>query len=243
VLAVVWVGIGVHLASRYRDIAGDAANDGRNLALAAEQSVEGMIARIDQTLLFLRAARATDRQHFDPQSWLRDAPAMPGGFAVSVLGRDAITLSSAAPSDGLFISEPLPQRVGGKWTVQFSRNTFAADGSVDGIVQLSVDPEWLTRLYEKLNIGQGSLLVLDINGIVLSRAPNPADSIGQSVRASKVMALTLAEGQGSIREVSPLDGLDRFISFRRLPGYPLIVGVGLNADEVFAPYAQERLAY
>jgi diguanylate cyclase (GGDEF)-like protein len=263
-IVVLWISIGTHLAQMRDEGASAATRDDQNLAYAAEQSIDGMINGIDQLLIFIRAARAADPQRFDIDSWIAGARSVQNDFQLAMIDRlgrlqpnrhnavaDPIDLSDRShflaqrdsPVDGLFISEPLLLRSTGKWSLQFSRKITAADGSFDGIVVLSLDPSWLTRLYDTLDIGGGALMVVGTDGTVRARAPSSSQGMGQNILGSELIERASDADRGSFRTVSRLDGVDRFVSFRRLSDYPLIVSVGLNAEDVFAPYLQERLKY
>jgi signal transduction histidine kinase/CheY-like chemotaxis protein/HPt (histidine-containing phosphotransfer) domain-containing protein len=263
-IVVVWGSIGAHLVAERDEVAKDAATNSVNLAYAAEQGIDGMIAGIDQTLLFIRAAHAADPQRFDIDSWIADIRAAPEAFKIAIIDRNGMLQPglhnwATAPidlsdrlhfrfhmnnqADVLFISEPILLRATGKWAVQFSRKLTAADGSFDGTVVLSLDPDWFTRLYGALNIGQGVLTVVGTDGIVRARASSSDLGMGQNIESSNLMKLALTADHGSVRSVSPVDGLERFLGFRRLPDYPLIVAVGLSADDVFASNLHDRLDY
>ena len=267
IVVVMWLSIGAHLLEVHDKTTTDAIKEASNLAYAAEQSIDGMVAGIDQTLLFIRTARSLDPEHFNIDKWMDGANFPRGDFMIAIIDRNGmlqpnqhnaiqapIDLSDRShflaqknnPSaDVLFVSEPILLRSTGKWSVQFSRELTAADGSFDGTVVLSLDPAWLTRLYDTLDIGHGRLMVVGTDGIVRAVAPVSGDGLGQNVGLANQHPneTALATEHGSFRLLSRLDGEDRFISFRRLPGYPLVVSVGLNAQEVFASYYRERLVY
>ena len=100
-IVVVWGSIGAHLVAKRADLAEDAATNGGNLAYAAEQSIEGMIAGIDQTLRFIRIVHAADPQRFDIDSWFANVRDMPGSFKVAIIDRNGmLQRSSLNPAAG-----------------------------------------------------------------------------------------------------------------------------------------------
>ncbi len=263
-IVVVWVAIGIHLVQEHADKAKNAVRDSSNLAFAAEQSIGGMIAGIDQLLLSIRTAHAADPRHFDIDTWIAGARVAGGDSAIAIVDRNGMLQPNAhhparlpldisdrshfrfqktSSADTLFVSEPLLLRTTGKWSVQFSRKIIAPDGSFDGIVVLSLDPSWLTRLYATLNVGEGALMVVGDDGVVRARASSSMLGMGQNIRFSELVEGSAAADHGSFRSASPLDGVERFVSFRRLPDYPLTVSVALNAEQAFAPYVRDRLTY
>lgn len=263
-VVMLWITINTHLAQVRDEKASAAARDSRNLAYAAEQSIDGMISGIDQLLMFIRAARAADPAGFDIDSWIAGTRSTQNDFQLAIIDRhgvlqpnrhnavaETIDLSDRShfraqrdsPDDKLFVSQPLLLRSTGEWSLQFSRKITAADGSFDGIVVLSLDPSWLTRLYGALDVGRGALMVVGTDGVVRARAPSSGQGMGQSILSSDLIKRASKSDHGSFRSVSPLDGMDRFVSFRRFSGYPLIVSVGLTAEDIFAPYLRERLQY
>jgi diguanylate cyclase (GGDEF)-like protein len=265
-IAVLWGGISIHLVQVHKDSASEAVLEASNLAYAAEQSIGGMVAEIDQTLLFIRAARATDPQSFDIDSWITIARSNRNNFQIGIVDRHGMPqpnkhnamatpidflgslhfreqLNSA--DDLLYIAEPLLSRSTGTWSLEFIREITAADGSFDGTLVLSINPAWLTRPYDALDVGKGALMVTGVDGVVRARTSSSGLGIGKKIRSSTPHLITAASGatHGSFRSVSPLDGVDRFVSFRRLQNYPLIVSVGLDADRAFASYLRERQKY
>ncbi len=178
----------------------------------------------------------------DQDGVLQPSPRNPAANPIKPMGRDYFRSQLNSPEDRLFISEPLRARTGG-WVLRFGRRIRARDGSFGGIVMLSLDPYWLTRLYGTLDIGQGALMLLGTDGIVRARASSSGLGMGQDIHLSSLMEQARAMDHGSFRSVSPLDGLERIVSFRRLLDYPLLVSVGLNAAEVLAQYQRERWHY
>jgi hypothetical protein len=103
----------------------DAGQDSSNLADAAEQSIEDMIAGIDQTLLFIRMARLTDPLRFDLESWVTVAQAVQGSFGIAIADRRGILW----PTQLATAATPID-----------SRGLIDADGSFDGIVVCRRNP-------------------------------------------------------------------------------------------------------
>ncbi len=132
---------------------------------------------------------------------------------------------------GRFVSAPLVTRTTGERIVNFSARFDAADGSLVGIVSVSLLSAYFERFYADLVSDEPGLAVNLFNrdGAIYMRwplVPNAPERLG---KASPVMArVAHGESAGQIRGVSSVDGEDRFIGFKQIGAYPLFVGTGMN---------------
>ena len=264
-IGLLWAGIGFNLWHEYRAAEMQAAKDSANLARAFDENITRTVEAIDQKLLFLR-----DAYRIDPVGFARGSWASEHGFLdelhvqVSVAGADGTVLwSNLGPfapdlsigdrthflvqknssGDALFISRPVLGRVSNKRTVQFTRKLLAPDGTFAGVAVVSLDPYYLSRFYESISIGNGSILLSTTDGIVLARAPHGDALIGADLPADTAARVLRDPRADGYRAVSGIDHVDRIFNSRRLDHYPLIVSVGLAAEDVFAPYHRNRRLY
>ena len=264
-IAVVWLSIGFHLKQEYAAITAGAERESGNLALAAEANVVGMIGSIDQAILFIRDAYISDPAKFDLPALSPDARAAAlKAFEIVVVGPDGQLLASSGGtdlpsigraswtnadvledhhSDALFMSEPVLGTDPSTWSINFSRRIVAADGTLRGAVVVSLDSYWLTRLYDTLDIGHGALMLIGDDGIVRARASSTGQGTVQNIKSSDLFAGAMVKDHGVLRSSSPLDGVDRIVSFRQLAQYPLILSVALDAEEVYGRYFHDRRNY
>ncbi|MEO8713831.1 MAG: hypothetical protein ABI369_02345, partial [Acetobacteraceae bacterium] len=264
-LGVVWGGIFHHLGEQRSEIAARAARTSMNLAHAAAGDIGRTIAGIDEAMLFLRAAYVAAPEHFDIAAWARgvaatDQPVFQysitdarGWLLASSLGTPATPLDLSgfepvrvqlnARDDVLFISKPVIGRVSHRQSIQFTRRIVGADGSFLGVLVFSVDPDRLVGLYREMDLGRGALGLVGLDAILRARAPDGQDLIGHDLSQSPVFALALKHKGGTVTIASPLDGVHRITSFRRVAGYPLFVTIGLDEKEVFAAFERYRRQY
>ena len=264
-VALIWASIAIHLHEKSAESLRQATSDTQNYAHAFEQNIVRTLDAIDQTLLFVRELYARDPAHFDLTTWARNRQFVRGlTFQISVIDRDGILIQSnlgrvAAPvdlsdrphvraqrdssDDQLFISPPLVGRVSGKVSLNASRKILDAEGRYAGTVVVSIDPYDITRFYETLDIGDGVVLLVGDDGIVRARAPTIANTLGRMLDAAAKARLVGGPVSGSFVSKSPVDGVVRLLSFRRVTDYPLTVAVGLALDEVYAGYERERVEY
>ncbi|HET8760010.1 MAG TPA: cache domain-containing protein [Nitrospiria bacterium] len=89
-------------------------------------------------------------------------------------------------------------------------------GRVQTVVMAALDLGWLNRLVESASLPPGSVLtVVDRNGTVLLRQPDPGRWVGLSQAALPSIQTILREKEGVTRE-RDADGVDRLVAFTTL---------------------------
>jgi signal transduction histidine kinase len=257
VLCIWGVAAGVIVAQR--DAALEAARvNASNLSAAfAEEthlvmdSVAGAMAQIVES--FKKQGDA-----FDVHDWTRLMPAQ--ATHITIIGPDgrrvASTLSSDAssadlsdrkhfrihvddPQHGLYISEPVIGRLTHQVSIQVTSRLERLDGSFGGVLLISLDPESLTSLHRKIDLGKTGIISLNgADGLVRARFTSTGDQkpseIGASVAGTQAYHDFAKYDGGAYVSTSPVDHVARLLNWRRVKGYPLFVAVGLGKDEALA---------
>jgi hypothetical protein len=162
--------------------------------LSIEHSKTIAFKGIDRAMLLLREAYERDPAGFDLGEWTKRT-AIVGDLTlrVTVVGADGFTIETTqldadptferiylgdrehflaqvdGKADDLFIGQPLTGRLSGKWTVQTSRRLRHPDGSFAGTIEASLDPAFVERFFEAVDLGpQGSVLLRRRDGVVLA---------------------------------------------------------------------------
>ena len=172
----------------------------RDLSEVLEQSISGIVLRVDLTLLNTvaeveqRLAGGEDgasldrslRRQFESQSdldSLRVADA--AGNVVSGIGVDSSAPISVADRDyfrrarddlqaGLIISEPLLGRISGKWVINLVRRVNRPDGSFGGVVYAVIALERIRELFRGVDVGPHGLVGFrDLDFKVIARRSGP----------------------------------------------------------------------
>jgi PAS domain-containing protein len=207
---VLLAGLWVTLVSRVRGERAEAleAEFGRNtnLALALDVQTQQLIQGIDQFLVLMRH----QAEHAPPRVPLTElvAPAFAGTRSITLMGvfdarGDALesvsefTATNAAdrplfqyhrdnPSRDLLVSAPVLGRISGRWVITFSRRVTRPDGGFGGMVLISLEPRYLTSLFE-----QTASRPLDVGADTREqhhpRPARPVTSFGSDISGSQLM--------------------------------------------------------
>lgn len=160
---------------------------------------------------------------------------------VNLADREHVQVHMQGGQDQLFISKPVLGRVSKKWSLQITRRINRPDGSFGGVVVVSMDPQYFTRLYHQIDVGRhGVITLVGADGVARVRRTGDMDAMGEQVAGGKVYAAMLAQGSGTIEAVSKVDGRERLYAFQKLRDYPLFAAVGIDLEERLAPYYRER---
>jgi len=242
-----------------------------NLARAFEEHIRRTVKEIDQTLLVLKRGYESDPQRFALWEWparellLQDLSVQiaiadrdgtivgttegPAPVAASVRNDDLFNYHLEHADNLLFFGKPATGRGAGNWSLPLSRRLAAPDGSFAGVLIVSLNPSYLARFYEAVDLGPGgTVMLVGRDAIVRARVTmsrgastgtRPNLTIGESVN----LQLPKGVGTRTVHVQSGLDNVPRLFSFSVLRDYPLIVGVGLADEYLFADYnvSRERL--
>ncbi|MGO4304162.1 sensor domain-containing diguanylate cyclase [Cupriavidus sp. RAF12] len=265
VLAVAIAGLGaVALMQMRRDAIEHASQASSNLALTLERSITrnlqiyelsihgvtdavqdpqimALTPSVRQRLLFDWSMNAEDMgsllvtdAHGDLVLDSRIWPPRP----VNVADRDYFQAHLKSPTAGVFVSQPFqPRMTADNKSIGISRRLSAPDGSFAGIVVGTLRLNYFRKLFDGMILGpRGSLTLVHTDGTIVMRRPYEDASIGRNISSSPSFAPLLKGENDTFLGTAALDGMERLYSFRRVPGFPLIVVVGLSVDDVLAPW-------
>src|ERR1700704_3714111 len=211
VIAMIWIGVIVKYSEDRQADQREAERTNHNFAMVFEENVLRSIGEIDKALLYLRRTVETRKDTTDfntivsttdvlseiiVQVAIIDAhgiarasnvgpqPAPPTDLS----DRDHFKVHLNTAADELFISKPVIGRISGKWSVQFSRRFSNGDGSFAGVVVASLNPEHLTKFYDKIDFGSAaSISLIGVDGVVRSSGGSANGfALGQDLSHSKL---------------------------------------------------------
>jgi signal transduction histidine kinase/DNA-binding NarL/FixJ family response regulator len=254
-IVLIWTALFLYLSGQRIGLLDGGRTNTANLAHAFEESLSRTIREIDQTLLYVRALRTHEGNNVDLRPWIESTDpenrlaaqiSMTDQFGIVTLSNlhqpsKRIDLSDRPhfrhfadhPDDHLYVSVPVLGRVSSVMTIQFVRMLMTPSGGFDGIIVLSILPDYLVRLYSAVDIGKdGRIAMIGLDGIIRARAGG-ASAVGQSA-TGPVVEMARHADSGQFRWIDPDDNVARIGSFRRVAGYPFIVAIEMSERELGA---------
>gem|GEM_PF-1566560 len=262
-LGVCWIAISLYLVDQRNHTTESAEQNGANLARAFEEQIARSIKSVDQALLFVRAQFQREPDTFDLQTWgqndyylrdlavqlaiinangfLRASNADTSAAAVDLSDREHFRFHVNRPTDDLFISKPVLGRVTNKWTIQLTRKLRKPDGSFGGVLVASIDPGYLSKFYESIDVGRGGgITLIGTDGIIRARGARSGDDLGKEITSKFLLDLAAQKPAGTYLGAGAVDGVPRLVSYRKVKDFPLIVTVALDPVEIYASFNESR---
>jgi diguanylate cyclase (GGDEF)-like protein/PAS domain S-box-containing protein len=231
-----------------------------------EQNTVDVLERIDRTLLFLRKSFEDDPVHFDLRAWAtRTSLVSDETLQLTLIGADGYQAASTTDYRGpplylgdrehflkqldpavdkLFISEPVIGRASGKMSLQFSRRLRGPDGSFAGVIVISIDPNFIGRFHQAVNIGaNGSVVLRNLDGVILAAQGLSGNAVGRQVKQQPFLDALAQSRSGHYWGGGAVDGNNRLVSFRTSEKFPLIFSIGLAENEILNEYRKHRTIY
>lgn len=244
--------------SEREELIAAAVKQNSNLAVAYEEHLTRTLKGLDSVLLFVRHEYLRVGRTMDVAKYVADGIIDDRLFSIlSVTDEYGNVILSSKPiapvsyadreffsvhqlrrgRDDLHISVPVLGRVSGTWQVPISRPVIRADGSFAGVIVLSVDPGYFTRFYQKADIGvQGLVTLVGLDGITRARRVGDALSFGDDMSGTMLMREQARSNIGNFLGQGRIDSTPRYISYRTLSGYPLLLAVGTSQSEVLTEF-------
>jgi len=239
-----------------------------DLAQVLEQSLSGLVLRVDLTLLNTveemekRLAKGGDEaeinaylrrqtEHHSELDGLRVVDAegrivygssLAPGPAISVADRDFFIHAKDDAGAGLIISKPVIGRISGKWTVILARRVNRPDGSFGGIVSAMILLERFEGIFKALDIGaKGIVSFRDRDLEMIAHYPPDATVGNRTVSKQFIGAIDRAPEAGTYVARTGADQVERMVSYRRVGHYPGYLIVAIAIDDYLGEWHKDSL--
>ncbi|WP_205962843.1 hybrid sensor histidine kinase/response regulator [Pararobbsia silviterrae] len=203
-----------------------------------------------------RAIRARERTLHDAMTEIGGG--YPQVAAISVLGVDGDLLASSrfypAPNESIKQREdfreirarrpkpnfslPMLGRLTGLVIFDTGMGRSAPNGAFLGAVMIALRQDYFRSFYADLVSNNDALLIglYRDDGGLLARYPEVRPGTNPAPNTAFVAALASGQQAGHLRMRSTIDGVERYLSYRRVGDYPLYVSVGYAHAAIFAQW-------
>jgi diguanylate cyclase (GGDEF)-like protein/PAS domain S-box-containing protein len=255
IIGTVWMVTYERIAFEREDDIAHAIKETENLALALEQHAVRTIRGVDLTLLLLKQEYEDEGGTIAPDL-LQKAAQIDSSYSflgivnadgdlvrstgefkrINVADRDYFQHHQHSVDTGLRIGGLHKGRVTGSHNMQLSRRVETRGGGFGGVVVAGVDPNYFHLFYSKVDLGEDSLVQLvGLDGIARARRTGTSVAAGADLSGTTLLKLAAQSDKGSFLARGRIDGVQRYVSFRVLREYGLIVSAGKSVQQVLAP--------
>ncbi len=153
---------------------------------------------------------------------------------LSVADRDYFAFHQSSPGDRIFIGSVERGRVTGKLNFRVTRRINNADGSFAGVVLATVNPQAFSGYYQQQAGGSqnSATLIGTLDKKIRARVPEPANDYWQVPLVSVLWDRLQEAPAGSYQNTSPVDGVERLFSYKKVGELPLVMVTGFSESDI-----------
>jgi two-component system, NtrC family, sensor kinase len=142
---------------------------------------------------------------------------------------------------GTFIGEVVKAKLGSlHFFVVSGRRLGNGIGDFNGIIAVTVMPQHFSEFYRKLSRGQDAFALLRTDGTALARYPEvPLENLNVQPSPELADAIVNRPQGGIFVATSPIDGMERRIGIRQVPGFDLYVASAIDTAAISAAFWKE----
>jgi PAS domain S-box-containing protein len=180
----------------------------------------------------VKSVFVVDRQGFGINS---SRPDFVHGLAMS--GRPFFRHFADGARDELFISAPEKARVDAQWTFYVSVRLLDSAGQFRGVLVAAISIEYFESLYDSISLDSVSrIMLLNNEGVLLAgKPPGQANLVLVGITPAALAALR--ESSDGVLVNSEEHGAGkRFVAYRQVAKYPLMIGAAVDEDEALIPW-------
>ncbi|HTS54545.1 MAG TPA: PAS domain S-box protein, partial [Burkholderiales bacterium] len=161
----------------------------------------------------------------------------------SLADQPFITAHRSGTASGLYVSDAFRRRGDGMWTIVLSSGIRGPRGEFMGVVAAELDLDYFRRFYAGIAPGPGRVVNLfGRNGQLLAHYPGGGADVGRSFTDQPLFQPPESGTPASTAILhSPADGRDEIYASKAVPGFPLVVGVGMDESLALDPWRTQAV--
>ena len=263
-IAAIWILIQLRINFEYRAETDSILRQNANLTRAFEESVRQNMRAIDDILMFLKTEYESHGTiTAEMLTRIKNARHIPV-VHISIINNRGIIVSSLLPQllsmdvsgseyfqafrqgdyDKPYFAKPVIGRATKKWLFHVSRRLNKSDGSMDGAINIGVDPIYFAQFFSQMALGKDySIALIGKDGFIRTRQTSASTEVGTDVRNDSFFSRLQGAERGAFVDTTILDAKRRIFTYRTLPDYPLIVTTSISEAEALGELYQRKINY
>lgn len=252
VIGMIWTAVEMDIRQERAFANRSAVQSAENYARLFDEHIKQAINETDNTIKFIRHDYLREVGTFDLQVWVQNHYSFKElALQFTIIGADGrmetTTTAGATPrvdlsdrehfrvhvagtTDTLFISQPVLGRASGRWSIQLTRRITDEAGVFRGVIVASLDPYYLSRFYESIDLGKGGgITVVGRDQVVRAMAGLSKQTLGS--RYADEPSLTRALRDGFFVNMGGNQEAGRATAYRAITDWPLVVTVRVDDSE------------
>ncbi len=156
--------------------------------------------------------------------------------------RDYFQFQRHAKGDELLVSKMHRGRNSGKLIVRLVRRYHKPNGEFGGVMFVALEANHITDFFNAMQMGpRSSATLVGKDKFVRARSSYGPRGPGQNISGSQIWTRLEESPTGQYLQTSVVDNVTRKYAYREVPGFPLIVAIGLSVDDFQHSIAHSRL--
>ncbi len=133
-----------------------------------------------------------------------------------------LKFNSSSPN---LLLAPVYSRMTGKWTTILARRLVGVNGEFLGVITRGIETSHFEKFFASLSLGENAAIsMFHRDGTMLARFPHAEPMVGKNFKTGPLFTNILPyANHGSLRMISPVDGIDRLGAVRTLKDYPIVL--------------------
>jgi len=146
--------------------------------------------------------------------------------------------ASARERQQMVVGDPVLGRINSERSLHVARPLVDDKGDFAGIVYASLDPDIYAHFLDRVLLDRdGGTALIGANGRMIARAPAHVEKFGIDISSSDLFTRWLPRApMGTAHLISKADGNDKFLAYRLLSPYPLVVTSAVSRNRALAQW-------